>query len=89
MDGYIIVFSPPKTVLIVEEKNSTFNVKLKYQLVEKEPFIMFKIYKFMNKGLMVIYKRRTVRLLDEKGYTDITLPEDTQITHLEQIPNTN
>ena len=49
-------------------------------------FDQFKMYKFGDRGILVIYNKQRVYVLNQIDYQDYSLPEISTIIHLEQLP---
>lgn len=85
-DTHLLVFFAPNTILVVQETEEGFNVRARYYLEDLGRFEQFKMYPLGQKALLVVHNKQRAYLLDQQGYTDLTLPELSSIVHLEQHP---
>jgi hypothetical protein len=84
-DAYLMVFLAPGTIIVVEETSTGFVVKNRYKIEELDRFDKFKMYALGQKGLLVVYNKPMVFLLDKIGYTNYELPEASSIVHLTEL----
>ena len=84
-DGYLMVFFAPKTILIVEETNSGFQIKNQYKVQGIGKFDKFKMYQLGNKALLVTYNKNKVYLLDTLDYEVYELPTESTMSHLTEL----
>jgi len=77
-----MVFLAPKTVLVVEETATSFQVKSKYNIENLDRFDKYKLYKVGKKGLLVIYNKRIAYLLGPNSYEKYYFKEPETIVHL-------